>query len=73
MVTNIPGTLPDPEDQPRTDYYGRTPTELDLLAEQLLVLKRIERSLETLMTLGNRQANALEELAREIEEEEEES
>jgi hypothetical protein len=53
-MVNVPNALPD--------YYDRTPTELDLLAEQLLVLQRIERSLETLMTLGVLQANALEKL-----------
>lgn len=69
MVTNIPGTLPDPE-----TFWQRPEEEVSrallaaeplasLLGEQLLVLQRIERSLESLVSLQLRQANALEEIA----------
>ncbi len=69
-MTNVPGTLPDPEnmwrrleweaDEARNRALADAEPLASLLGEQLLVLQRIERSLETLMTLANRQTTALE-------------
>ncbi len=58
-VTNPEAFWQRPEDEVSRALLAAEPLA-SLLGEQLLVLQRIERSLETLMTLGNRQAIALE-------------
>jgi hypothetical protein len=62
-VVNVPGTFDWEADERRSAALVAAEPLATLLYEQTLILQRIERSLEALLSLTLRQANALEALA----------